>query len=77
MATLKQLQEVFVDVFDDDEIELYNEMTADDYEDWDSLSHIQLVVAVEKAFDVKFTTVEVANMKNVGEFVSLLDSKKS
>lgn len=66
------LNEVFRDVFDDDEIEVYAETTAEDIEDWDSLEHINLVVAVEKRFDVKFSMGEVTGMKNVGEMVGII-----
>ena len=69
------LTEVFQDVFDDDELELFDEMTAEDVEDWTSLTHIQLIVAVEKKFGVKFTTVEVMKLKNVGEFIALIEKK--
>ncbi len=66
------LNEVFRDVFDDDEIEVSAETTAEDIEDWDSLEHINLVVAVEKRFDVKFSMGEVTGMKNVGEMVGII-----
>jgi len=74
MNIKEKLQEVFVDVFEED-IEIYDEMTTEDVEDWDSLTHIQLVVAIEKSFNVKFTTAEVVSLKNVGEFITLLESK--
>ncbi len=66
---LDRVQEVFRDVLDDDEIVLTDQTTADDVDDWDSLSHIQLIVAVEKAFHVKFTSKEILSWKNVGELV--------
>ena len=66
---LDRVQEVFRDVLDDDEIVLTAQTTADDVDDWDSLSHIQLIVAVEKAFHVKFTSKEILSWKNVGELV--------
>ena len=69
------LTEVFQDVFDDDELELFDEMTAEDVEEWTSLTHIQLIVAVEKKFGIKFTTVEVMKLKNVGEFIGLIEKK--
>ncbi|MCR5773871.1 MAG: acyl carrier protein [Lachnospiraceae bacterium] len=77
MDTKEKLQDVFRDVFDDDDIEIFAETTADDIEAWDSLSHIQLIVAVEKAFGLKFTTVEVMKLKNVGEFIALIDKKRA
>lgn len=75
MNVKETLTEVFQDVFDDEELELFDEMTAEDVEDWTSLTHIQLIVAVEKKFGVKFTTVEVMKLKNVGEFITLIEKK--
>lgn len=75
MDTKEKLQEVFQDVFDDEDIELTDETTADDIDAWDSLTHVQLIVAVEKAFGLKFSTVEVMKLKNVGEFIALIDKK--
>ena len=75
MNIKEKLETIFRDVFDDEEIEIYEEMTADDVEDWDSLIHIQLIVAVEKAFSVKFQTAEVISLNNVGEFMELLKEK--
>ena len=68
----EKLNEVFQDVFDDDSITVNAETTADDIEDWDSLEHINLVSAVEKAFGVKFTMAQVVGMKNVGEMVDVI-----
>ena len=72
MNVKAKLQEIFQDVFDDDEIELFDEMTADDVEDWDSLSHITLIHEIEAAFGIRFTTKEVLNTQNVGEFIKLI-----
>jgi len=63
------LQEVFRDVFDDGEILLRDEMTGHDIEGWDSLMHLNLIIAVEKRFGVKFATAEISNLKNEGENV--------
>ena len=70
-----KLQEIFQDVFDDEEIELFDAMTAVDVEDWDSLSHITLIHEIEAAFGIRFTTKEVLATKNVGEFIALIGSK--
>jgi acyl carrier protein len=64
---ISQYQEIFKDVLDNDDVVLKYETTAADVEDWDSLSHIQIVVAIEKHFKVKFTTAEIREFKNVGE----------
>ncbi len=67
-----KLTEVFRDVFDDEEIELTDSTTADDIDDWDSLEHITLISAVEKAFKMRFTMKEVSSMKNVGEMIDII-----
>ena len=66
------LDEVFQDEFDDDTLHVTDATTADDIEDWDSLEHINLVVAVERRFGIKFTMGEVTGMKNVGEMVDII-----
>lgn len=70
-----KLNEVFRDVFDDDSITVNDNTTANDIEDWDSLEHINLVVAVENCFKIKFNMGEVASLKNVGEMVDLISAK--
>ena len=68
----KSLDEVFQDVFDDESIHVETSTTADDIEDWDSLEHINLVVAIENKFGIKFTMNEVTTLKNVGEMVDVI-----
>lgn len=70
-----KLNEIFIDVLDLDEVELSEETSANDIEEWDSLSHIQLIVAIEKAFGIKFTSLEIMKWKNVGEMVSTMEEK--
>ena len=70
-----ELNEVFQDVFDDESITVSDATTADDIEDWDSLEHINLIVAVETHFGIKFTMGQVNNMKNVGEMVDIILAK--
>jgi acyl carrier protein len=72
---LEKLQEIFVDVLDDEDITLSFETTADDIEDWDSLSHINLVVSIEKEYGMKFALGELQDLKNVGDMCSLVLSK--
>jgi acyl carrier protein len=72
-----RLSGIFRDVFDDNSIQIFDAMTAKDIEDWDSLNHINLIVAVEGSFSVKFTTKEVTNLANVGELVTLIARKLS
>lgn len=71
----RRLAVVFQDVFDDDAIVPTPTMTAKDVEGWDSLTHIRLIVSVEKQFSVRFTTAEIGRVENVGDFVSLIEQK--
>ena len=71
----ERLDRVFQDVFDDDTIHVTPKTTADDIEDWDSLEHINLVSAVEKAFGMKFRMQEVSGMKNVGEMADIIAAR--
>lgn len=72
---LKQVENVFRLVFDDEQLEITMDTIADDVEEWDSLSHIQLVVSLEKQFKVKFTSREIIGLQNVGEMVDIIVSK--
>ena len=69
------LNEVFRDVFDDEDITVNASTTSEDIEDWDSLEHINLIVAVEKKFGMKFSMGEVTTMKNVGEMAEIIRSR--
>lgn len=68
----ERLNKVFREVFDDEDIVLNDETTADDIEDWDSFEHINLVVAVESEFSFKIPMGKVITMKNVGEMVDII-----
>ena len=68
----EKLNGIFRDVFDNEDITVNDATTADDIDDWDSLEHINLVVAVEKCFGIKFTMGEVTGMKNVGEMADII-----
>jgi acyl carrier protein len=70
-----RLEEVFTDVFDLDDVDLDDDTTADDIDEWDSLEHINLIEAVEKEFGMKFKMGEVSTMKNVGEMVKIIKSR--
>ena len=67
MNTFEELNSVFCRVFDDDGIRITPETTANDIDGWDSLSHINLVVAVERHFKVRFKSSEILKWKNVGQ----------
>lgn len=70
-----KLTAIFRDVFDDDSIVLRDDMTADDIPEWDSMSHVTLVVATEQTFGIKFRTAEIEEMHDVGDFVRLIAAK--
>lgn len=72
---LSRIQDIFRNVLDNEEIELTDATVADDIEEWDSLSHIQLIVAIEKDFQIKFTSKEILSWKNIGELVDCIQSK--
>jgi acyl carrier protein len=72
---LQQVNAVFVDVLDNDKVVLRNETTASEVDEWDSLNHIQLVVAIEKQFKIRFTSREIQSWKNVGEMVDSIGAK--
>jgi acyl carrier protein len=70
-----RLTEVFRDTFDDPSIVLFDEMTASDLDDWDSLQHIVLVLAIEREFGLKLNPAEVGKLANVGKMTDLLLAK--
>jgi acyl carrier protein len=72
---LERLNQVFQNVFDDDELSINRQTTAKDVEGWDSLMHVTLIVNVEKAFGVKFSSSEVAGLQTVGDLIDLIDAR--
>jgi acyl carrier protein len=73
---LTDMTSVFREVFDDDELILKPELTADDVDGWDSLSHIRLILSVQKKFGVKFSPIEMNRLKNVGDLIALTKDKQ-
>lgn len=73
------LEELFRDVFDDDALDVRDEMDSNDIPAWDSLMHINLMVAAEKKYGIRFTTAEMAGLKqpgrNIGSFRNLIEQK--
>jgi acyl carrier protein len=70
-----RLTGIFRDIFDDEALTLRPEMTAADVPEWDSFNHINLIVATEAKFGIKFQTAEVESLKNVGHFEELIARK--
>ena len=74
-AIYTQLTEIFHDIFDDDTIVLSPELTAADVPEWDSFNHINLIVAVEQRFKIKFQTAELEQLHTTGHLAELVQSK--
>ncbi len=75
MDVLQRVNDVFRDVFDEGDLSISRQTTAADVAGWDSLMHVRLMLAVEKAFGVRFSSSEVASLPNVGALIDLLDRK--
>jgi acyl carrier protein len=73
--TYAKLTTIMRDVFEDDALEPRPDMTANEVDGWDSLSHLRLVMTVQKAFGVKFSASEIGRMKNVGDLANLIQVK--
>jgi acyl carrier protein len=71
-----KVQEVFRDIFDDPDLVINDSTNSNDIDEWDSLNHINLIVAIEKQFKIKFSFAELAGLKNVGAMVDLIIRKK-
>jgi acyl carrier protein len=74
-STLEQVRLVMEDVFDRDDLAISPATKADDIEEWDSLSHIRLIVAIERRLKIKFKNAELDGLMNVGDLVKLVDTK--
>jgi len=74
---LDKVQDILRDIFDDEDIVVTNNTTADDIEDWDSLEHINVITSIEKHFKIKFAMNDVTGFKNVGNMVDTIFNKIS
>ena len=72
---LKELNKIFIEVFEDDSIVLFENTTTSDIDAWDSLNHIQMITAVEKKFKLRFKLNELLNFKNVGDLSKSIEEK--
>ena len=72
---LKKLNDIFIDVFENEEILISETTECGDLDDWDSLNHIHLVVAIEKIFEIRFTTLEISIWKNIGDLINSIETK--
>jgi len=70
-----RLTQVFAEVFDEDSIRVTAELSAKDVDGWDSLTHIRLLLTIEKAFKIKFSTSEIGRLQNVGDLVALIKAR--
>jgi len=75
MTTQELLNDIFCQVFDDDDIKINPSMTANDVDGWDSLSHVNLIVAVEGKFGIRFVQKELLTFKNVGDLLNCIEKK--
>jgi acyl carrier protein len=70
-----RLTGIFQDVFDEDSIKVTPELSAKEVDGWDSLTHIRLILTVERAFKIKFSTSEIGKLENVGDLVALIQTR--
>ena len=76
-AIIRELNPIFADILDLPDLQLNPESNASNVEGWDSLAHINLVVAIEKRYRIKFALGELQDLKNVGEMAALIQKKTS
>jgi acyl carrier protein len=75
MDIREKLTNIFREVFNEEALVLSDELTADDVDSWDSLSHVNLMIAIEIAFDIEFKQSEIQNFANVGELILGIEQK--
>lgn len=77
MELTERVNEIFCEVFDDESIKIASEMTANDIDSWDSLSHVNLIIAIETNFNIRFSQKELLTLKKVGDLLDCIRSKKT
>ena len=77
MTMMENLEEIFRDVFDDEDILINVDMTANDIDEWDSLAQIRLILQIEKRFSLHFDASEIEKLENVGQMAELLSLKQA
>ncbi len=75
--TLELVRETLADVLDLDDVEITTATSAEDIEEWDSLSHVRLIVAIERKFGIRFNNSEIGSLMNVGDLVRLIDARRA
>jgi acyl carrier protein len=70
-----KVSEVFIDVLEDEKLVIHEDYNADDIDDWDSLTHIMLIVETEKKFNIKFLSSEITSWKDIGAMITAIESK--
>jgi acyl carrier protein len=70
-----KVQDVMCDVFDTDDLQITDATSADEIEEWDSLSHIRFMITLERMFGFKFLNEEIAELKNIGDLVTVIQRK--
>tara|TARA_B110000444_G_C18242204_1_gene323598 strand:+ start:198 stop:437 length:240 start_codon:yes stop_codon:yes gene_type:complete len=77
MTTIEQLQAIFRDVFDDEDLSVNADTTANDIDEWDSLAHIRLILQIEKSFSLHFDASEIEKLENVGQMSELISLRQA
>jgi acyl carrier protein len=71
------LQDIFRDVLDNQDLVIFEDMTADDVDNWDSLAHISIITSIEKSLQIRFAISEIESLQTVGDMVKLVENKSN
>jgi len=75
MNVFETMQQIYRDIFDDEELQITREMTNIDIEEWDSLTHINIIASCESAFKIKFDIEEIVSIRNIGDIIDIVEKK--